>query len=224
MVIEKSEAQLTYENIVASHTTEIVTTQDETYNPGTTVVLTKTEQKTKKISIQVTYDTKKKDDNTYYKQTLKANTVYNNKATTVEVEAYVPLNSKLVLKSYSSDQKDNISYSLLSSQPDDKFSFYDVYAPTILYSADTNELDMTAVNDNNLQEFNASSLSEEIVFTLSNLNNAGFYKLYAVNETAEDYSFAELGKVEGVNTISYKNTGLGLMVLCQNGTEVLLQG
>ena len=213
VVIEKSEAQLTYENIVASHTTEIVTTQDETYNPGTTVVLTKTEQKTKKISIQVTYDTKKKDDNTYYKQTLKANTVYNNKATTVEVEAYVPLNSKLVLKSYSSDQKDNISYSLLSAQPDDKFSFYDVYAPTILYSADTNELDMTAVNDNNLQEFNASSLSEEIVFTLSNLNNAGFYKLYAVNETAEDYSFAELGKVEGVNTISYKNTGLGKYAL-----------
>ena len=212
-VAEKSETQLTYENILASHTTETVITQDETCVPGSTVVLTKTEQKNKAISAKVIFDTTTKDNITYYKQLLKANTVYNNKATTVEVEAYVPLNSKLVLKTYSNDEKDNISNSLLSAQPDNRFSFYDAYAPMILYSADTNELDMTAVNDGNLQEFNMSSLSQDVTIKLSNLNNAGYYKLYAINETAEDYNFAELGHVEGQSLISSTSTGLNKYAL-----------
>ena len=217
-VEEKSEAQLIYENILISHTTEVVKSQIETYTPGSTAILTKTEQKTKSISAEVIYDTSSRDNTTYYKQTLKANTVYNNKATTVEVEAYVPLNSKLVLKTYTSDQKDNISNSLLSDLSDQRFSFYDVYSPMILYSTDTNELDMTTINDNNLQEFNMSSLGQDVILKLSNLNNVGYYKMFAVNETAEDYSFAELGYVEGQSVISNTSSGLGKYALLYDST------
>ena len=221
--VEKSEIQLIYENIVASHTTEIINSQAETYNPGTTIILTKAEQKTKKISTNILYETTKKDNTTYYKQTLKANTVYNNKATTVEVEAYVPLNSKLVLKSFSGDQKDNISNSILSKQSDEDLSFYDVYEPIILYSTDTNELDMTAVNDSNLQEFDTATLGQEIHLRLSNLNSSGYYKLFAVNETAEDYTFAEIGKTENQNFIVYNNTSIGKYALLYDPSYDLVE-
>ena len=112
-IAEKSESQLIYENILAAHTTEIISTQSETYTPGTTVNLTNVERKSKKISATVTYDTTKQLDVTYYKQTLKANTVYSSKAATVEVTGYFPLNSKLVLNTFSNDQKANIENSIL---------------------------------------------------------------------------------------------------------------
>ena len=161
-VTEKSEAQLTYENIIVSHTTEVTNTQSEVYLPGSTITLTKAERKTGKISTTVTYETKQRNDNTLYKQSFKANTAFDKKASTVEVTAYAPLNSKMVLKTFSEDEKNNISTSLLDAQPDDKYSFYDVYSPIILYSTDTNELDMSAVNDSNLQEFDTASAGEEL--------------------------------------------------------------
>ena len=215
-VKEKSEAQLTYENIIVSHTTEVTNTQSEVYLPGSTITLTKAERKTGKISTTVTYETKQRNDNTLYKQSFKANTAFDKKATTVEVTAYAPLNSKLVLKTLTSDEKNNISTSLLNNQPDDKYAFYDTYSPMILYSSDTNELDMTAVNDSNLQEFDTAAAGEELTISLTNLNNTGAYVLYSVKETDEDYSFVEIAKEEQSNRISYSNTALGKYALLYN--------
>ncbi len=217
-VTEKSEAQLTYENIIVSHTTEVTNTQSEVYLPGSTITLTKTERKTGKISTTVTYETKQRNDNTLYKQTFKANTAFDKKATTVEVTAYAPLNSKLVLKTLTNDEKNNISTSLLNNQPDDKYAFYDTYSPMILYSTDTNELDMTAVNDSNLQEFDTAAAGEELTISLTNLNNTGAYVLYSVKETDEDYSFVEIAKEEQSNRISYNNTALGKYALLYDPT------
>ena len=215
-VTEKSEAQLTYENIIVSHTTEVTNTQSEVYLPGSTITLTKAERKTGKISTTVTYETKQRNDNTLYKQSFKANTAFDKKASTVEVTAYAPLNSKMVLKTFSEDEKNNISTSLLDAQPDDKYSFYDVYSPIILYSTDTNELDMSAVNDSNLQEFDTASAGEELTISLTNLNNTGAYVLYSVKETDEDYSFVEIAKEEQSNRVSYSNTTLGKYALLYN--------
>ena len=212
-IVEKSESQLFYENLVAEHTKEIISTQAESYVPGTTVNLTNVERKYKKITATVTYDTNRQLDITYYKQTLKANTVYDSKASTVEVTGYFPLNSKLVLNSISNDQKANIENSILDNQPDDKFRFYDVYSPKILYSTDSNALDMNTVNDSNLEIFNTTLSGSNITFKLSNLNNKGYYVLNSVNENTEDYDFAEIAKVEGEDSIEYTNTTLGKYAL-----------
>ena len=212
-IVEKSESQLIYENILTAHTTEIISSQSETYTPGTTVNLTNVERKSKKISATVTYDTTKQLDVTYYKQTLKANTVYSSKAATVEVTGYFPLNSKLVLNTFSNDQKANIENSILDKQPDDKFRFYDAYAPSILYSTDTNELDMNTINESNLEVFDTTHSGKDCLVRLSNLNSKGYYVLNSVIETPEDYTFAEIAKVEGQDNIEYKNTTLGKYAL-----------
>jgi exosome complex RNA-binding protein Csl4 len=130
------------QNVIANHTTTIEHITPENHMPGETIILTEAEYKKKEINVKANFITSVVNGKTYYKKALKAETKYKDNVTIVEVTSYYPMNSKLVLKNLSDDQKQNIEISAIRDLKSENYIIYDAYDPHILYSEDDEELDM----------------------------------------------------------------------------------